>query len=154
MHDPQTDPALDNESLGFLVRKAYRVFARSLNAKLAAHGIPNSNWSALRALWREDGCSQVELAERLQIEKPSLTPVLNSLQRKGLIALVRDGEDKRKTIVLLTPKGRNLKQTLLPIADIVNLEATAGLKQSDVSNLKCLLLAAIENLSKSAKADA
>jgi DNA-binding MarR family transcriptional regulator len=146
MNHQACDPALENESLGFLVRSAYRAFTRSLNGKLAAHDIPTSNWSALRVLWRQDGCSQVELAERLHVEKPSLTPVLVSLKRKGLVTLSRNAEDKRKTIILLTPKGRNLKNTIFPLADAVNREATAGLGRDEVIQIKYLLSTVIENL--------
>jgi DNA-binding MarR family transcriptional regulator len=149
MHHPKPDPTPDNESLGFLVRGAYRAFTRSLNAKLAQHNIPSSNWSALRALWRQDQCSQVDLAERLHVEKSSLSQVLVSLERKGLITLTRNPHDKRKTIVLLTPQGRRLKDEILPFADVVNKEATHGLQESDVIHMKRMLATIIQNLDPS-----
>ncbi len=149
MNHKAPDPALENESLGFLVRSAYRAFTRSLNVKLAAHDIPTSSWSALRVLWRQDGCSQVELAERLHVEKPSLTPVLVTLERKGLVTLNRSSDDKRKSIILLTAKGKNLKNVIFPLADAVNREATAGLKKDEVIQIKYLLSAVIENLKSS-----
>jgi len=149
MHKPQEDPTPDNESLGFLVRGAYRAFTRSLNAQLAQHDIPSSNWSALRALWRQDKCSQVELAERLHVEKSSLSQVLVSLEKKGLVQLTRNTQDKRKTIVELTSKGRQLKDEILPIADVVNTEATNGLDEAEVIHIKRMLAAIIQNLQSS-----
>lgn len=135
-----------DNSLGFLVRHANRALIRSLNNKLAQYDISSSNWTALRALWKGDACTQVELAERLRIEKPSLTPVLTSLQKKGLVTLLRDEEDRRKTLVLLTRKGRKMEEVLLPFADIVNAEAASGFTRDEIRQLKDFLHRIIGNL--------
>lgn len=139
-------PGDADDSLGFLVRHANRALIRSLNNKLAQYDISSSNWTALRALWKQDACTQVELAERLRIEKPSLTPVLTSLQKKGLVTLLRDEQDRRKTLVVLTRKGRKLEEILLPFADIVNAEAATGFTRAEVRQFKDFLHRVIANL--------
>src|SRR5690606_40891085 len=84
------------DGLGFLVRHVHRAFARVLTERLASSGVSAAQWTILRALWREDRCSQVELAARVRVDKASLTQVLVSLERKGLIQRERSQEDRRR----------------------------------------------------------
>lgn len=132
--------------MGFLVRSAHRAFARKLAQRLAEHDLPTSQWSALRALWREDGYSQVELAQRMRVEKASLTSVLVALERKGFIQLARDTEDRRKSIVRLTAAGRKLKTLLLPYASEVNVEATQGIAAAELKTFNKVMQKILENL--------
>jgi MarR family transcriptional regulator, organic hydroperoxide resistance regulator len=133
-------------SLGLLVRSAHRAFVRALAAELAPHGISNAEWSALRVLWRRDGPTQVELAEQLAVEKASVTPVLAALERKGLVRRERDAEDRRKTRLQLTPRGRALEATLLPLGARVNARAEAGLGAQDQATLRRLLCHVLDQL--------
>ena len=120
------------DSLGWLMRTAHRAFVRALAAELAPHGINNAEWSALRVLWREDGLTQVELAERLAVEKASLTQVLAGLEGKRLIERQPDPTDRRKRRIRLTEAGGDLRETLLPLGAQVNARAASGLSASEV----------------------
>jgi DNA-binding MarR family transcriptional regulator len=134
------------ESTGYLVREAHRAFSRTLAERLTPHGISPAQWSALRALWREDGYSQVELAQRMQVEKASLTSVLDALERRGLVTRVRNSEDRRKSHVYLTPAGRQLEKALLPYAGDVNGLATGGIDPIDLEMFQRILRQIIKNL--------
>jgi MarR family transcriptional regulator, organic hydroperoxide resistance regulator len=131
--------AIERESLGLLVRSTHRAFVRALATELAPHGISNAEWSALRVLWRSDPPTQVELAEQLAVEKASVTPVLAGLERKGLVRRGRDAEDRRKTPIHLTARGRALEAALLPLGAQVNARAEAGLGARDRATLRRLL---------------
>jgi len=120
------------DSLGWLMRTAHRAFVRALAAELAPYGINNAEWSALRVLWREDGMTQVELAEHLAVEKASLTPVLAGLEEKRLIERLPDPTDRRKRRIRLTPAGGDLRETLLPLGAQVNARAAGGLSRSEM----------------------
>jgi len=134
------------EGLGFLVRHTHRAFAKRLADRLAPHGISAAQWTVLRALWKEDSVSQVDLAASIRVEKASLTHVLVALEKQQLIHRARSTEDRRRWFVTLTPKGRSLKQELLPIARDIDQLATQGLSESDLRTLKALMAKTLANL--------
>lgn len=134
------------DGLGFLVRHVHRAFARVLAERLAPSGITPAQWTILRALWQEDGCSQVELAARVRVEKASLTHVLISLERRGLIVRERSEEDRRRWYVRLTDEGRALEPELLPHAAEIDAMATESLSPEQVATLKSLLAVLLKNL--------
>jgi DNA-binding MarR family transcriptional regulator len=138
-----------DESIGYLTRYAYRAFVRALAEKLGPHGIASGEWSALRVLWERDGLSQVELAQRMRVEKASLTSVLNNMQSKGLIDRTGDRGDRRKVLIKLTARGRRLKEQLLPYGENVNAVATRGMSAAEIAQLRALLGKLIGNLDAS-----
>jgi DNA-binding MarR family transcriptional regulator len=141
--------ALADPSLGYLVRYAHRAFVKALAQELAPHGISPGEWSALRVMWMREGLSQVELAERMRVEKASLTGVLASLEAKGLVVRARNVEDRRKIKLRLTPAGRKLEARLLACAQAVNERATQGLPPAQVGEVRALLTALVDNLERS-----
>lgn len=135
-------------SLGYVIRYAHRAFVKALAQKLEPHGITTGEWSALRVLWMQEGLTQVELAARMQVERASLTSVLNGLEEKGLIARARNRDDRRKINLRLTPPGRRLEATLLACARSINEKATRGLPAAQVGEVRALLSAFIANLER------
>lgn len=140
------DAEFEHEPLGYLVRHAHRAFARVLSERLLEHDISSGQWTALRALWREDGYSQVELAQRIRVEKASLTALLESLEKKGLIRRERCEEDKRRWNVHLTKPGHALEAVLMPIAPEIEKLAIKGLTKDESATLRKLLVKVWNNL--------
>ena len=85
----------------------------SFKAELAKHRVPWSVWYYLRVLWEHDGISQRELTERVGVMQPNTVSALQTMSKAGWVMIAR-GEDRRSTLVRLTPKGRRLMQRMLP----------------------------------------
>jgi MarR family transcriptional regulator, organic hydroperoxide resistance regulator len=134
------------QGLGYLVRLAHRAFQQTLADRLEPHNITAAQWTILRALWDEDNYSQVDLARRIHVEKASLTPVLEALERTGLVRRRRSPYDRRVWNVQLTKMGRQLRKGLLPYAAQVNALASEGLSKTEVDTLKHLLQKLTNNL--------
>ena len=92
--------------------------------------------------------TQRELSKRAVMREPTTVTALNSLEKGGLVRRVPSKEDRRKVHVFLTPKGRRLKEKLLPFIAEVNAIASQGLKQSDVEELRRVLLSMSASLTK------
>lgn len=138
----------ETQSLGYLVRYAHRAFIKALAGGLEPHGILTAQWSLLRILWDIEGLTQVELAERMLVEKASLTGVLESMQRRGLIIRSRNAEDRRKINITLTAQGRRLKAELLPVATRINRKAARAMTERETAELRRLLAMLIRNLER------
>ncbi len=134
------------QSLGFLSRYAHRAFVKALARELEPHGILPSQWSVLRILWGTSGLSQVELAERMRVEKASLTGVLEGMERKGLIVRTRNAKDRRKINITLTRAAEKLKVRILPCAARINGRAARGMSAVEVGQLRLSLIKLIQNL--------
>jgi len=141
-----SDAAELEESIGYMVRNAHRAYDRVLAEALHPHGILTGQWSLLRVLWHKDDLSQIEVAERMKIERASLTILLNTIEKAGLITRHIDASDRRKQRISLTRKGRALQSVLVPIGMSVNAVALTGLSGSEVKTLRSLLQRVIENL--------
>lgn len=135
-----------DHGLGFLLRKAHRAFVRALARELAPHGVATAEWSVLRVLWHEEGLSQVDLAERMRVERSSLTSVLEGMEKRGLLQRLRDSADRRKVRLHLTQSGRALEPVLLPCGLVANERAVRGISPAKVAAANQLLEQLIANL--------
>jgi len=73
-------------------------------------GLTHSQFLVMVALWETEPLSVKEISALLQLESPSVSPVLKRLQSAGLIERHRDTADERTLRLTLTPRGRELKQ--------------------------------------------
>ena len=65
-------------------------------------------------LWRRDGINQQEIAEIVSKDKSSVTYLINSLVKRGLVKRVENKNDRRNKQVFLTPKGRQKRKIIFP----------------------------------------
>ena len=127
------------QSLGYLIRDCYRIFARRLEALISVHGVKMGQWYFLRELWEQDGLTQRELSNRVGMMEPTTVVAIRGMVKNGLVRRVRDAEDRRKVRIYLTAKGNGLKAQLLPRAREVNEIATHDLSVDEVRQFRGLL---------------
>jgi len=132
--------------LGLLLRNADMTFNRALREQLLRHGITFSQFQHLRHLWEANGLTQVALSRRIGIATASSTAVLDSLEKLRLIRRMRDGRDRRKINVFLTPAGAALEQPLMACAIAVNADARHGLSAAEVATLFAIVEKIVINL--------
>jgi DNA-binding MarR family transcriptional regulator len=138
--------ALD-QSLGWLLNNASRLAARRFSTKLALHNVTPPQWGVLVALWEQDGLSLSELAQRSHFDGPTMTGIVDRLEKAGLVERRRDTTDRRVISVYLTAEGRRLQETLPELGEEANREAVAGLTRDQVDSLVATLRVVIKNLS-------
>ena len=61
-------------------------------------------------LWEEEGLGIKDVAERLQQDSGSITPLVKRLEAEGYLLRARDPRDERNRVLTLTPAGRDLRQ--------------------------------------------
>lgn len=135
-----------SNSLGYLVRKSFRSVSRALEARTSEYGVTASQWHFLRVLWIEDGISQRELSQRVNMREPTTVIAVKRLEKAGLINRKQSPEDGRKINIFLTPKARALKAKLMPLVEEVNNLATRGMTAKEKSELRRLLTKVNQNL--------
>ncbi len=140
-------PSLPLEtSVGYQVRQTHRLVQRALQARIERHGVTLGMWYYLRVLWDRDGITQRELSRVIGTMEPTTLSAIAGMEQAGLVRRERDGGDRRKINVFLTPKGRDLQATLLPFAiEVVEL-ATRSMTTRERTMLLGLLRSMQEHL--------
>lgn len=114
----------------------------TLNRTLLQHFRDNSipltreQWSVLAVLWKREGCSQQVLANETYRDKPSITRLVDNMEKEGLVVRKPDKEDRRLNLIFLTPKGRSYEKKALEVVTKIEQIATQGLKSDEISIFK------------------
>src|SRR5215475_11719508 len=112
--------------------------ARRLQKNLRSAGldITIEQWTVLYHLWKEDCLSQQELCNRTYRDKPSITRLIDNLERQKLLKRASHKNDKRINLVCLTDAGRALQQTTLELANQTMDEALQDVRKDDIEVVK------------------
>ena len=140
--------AVPNDRLAHLVKDVTRAFVRALQMRLAQHSVSFGHWAFLRILWERDGLNQRELSDQAGVMEPTTFSAIQAMERLGYIARERRPENRRMVFIHLTPKGRQLKGKLVPLAEGVNSIGIRGIKAADVTATRRTLLAILDNLAR------
>jgi DNA-binding MarR family transcriptional regulator len=122
--------------------------ARRLQKNFRAAGldITIEQWSILYHLWKEDCLSQQELCNRTFRDKPSITRLIDNLEKQKLVKRVSSSEDKRINMVCLTDAARSLQEKTLEIANETMDEALIGVNREEIEMVKNVLQKVYDNL--------
>ncbi len=116
MEDRMAALKLGNQ-LCFPLYAASRAVIRQYHDSLAELGLTYTQYIALMVLWEEDEVHIKELSRKLFLDTGTLTPLLKSMEQKGLITRNRDRNDERSVLVCLTEKGRALQEKAVGIPE-------------------------------------
>ena len=109
-----TNTSQDDELISQMFRTA-RIFTRTLNDVLSAHGIHNAELAVLRVIQKHCGISQADLIQTLQVEAASISRTLERMEKKHCIRR-QPLEKGRGKYIQLTQEGETLCQQLRPAA--------------------------------------
>lgn len=135
----QADLGRHDQGCSHRMREITKLFARPLLLRLNRHGVTFGEWRFLRVLWERDGISQSELSDLLGMTSAATVFSVNLLERDGFAERVPDSTDRRRMLIYLTPKGRALRERLMPYARSIRLAAFAGFSEREMRQLDLML---------------
>ncbi len=100
---------LDNQ-LCFRIYTASRLIIQAYTPVLTPLGITYPQYLVLMVLWEQDSQPVNDIAHRLMLETNTVTPLLQRMEKLGIITRRKGEKDKRQQIVSLTEKGRAMEQ--------------------------------------------
>ena len=101
------------ESLVELLARANHLLTESLRAQVKWQGISGTEWRVLAALLERDGVAMTTLADMVLFKQPTLTKAVDRMERAQLVQRRTPNEDRRRTTVHLTERGRRIAAPLL-----------------------------------------
>lgn len=140
---PRGLPGTTEAAFRALIR-AYGLIKHLQEPYFARFGVSGSQWGVLRTLHRAEqeglpGLRLTDLSERLLIRPPSVTGVVDRLQRLGLAARSASETDLRAKCVRLTPAGRALVERVLKGHEARIQAILGGLSLKEQERLRRLL---------------
>ncbi|CAN5655179.1 MarR family transcriptional regulator [soil metagenome] len=112
----------------------------------AALEITIEQWSILYHLWQEDCISQQDLCKRTYRDKPSMTRLVDNLEKQKLVKRIASKEDRRKNLICLTQAAKDLQHLTVDMANQTMDEALTGLSKTEIETAKKVLYQVYENL--------
>jgi homoprotocatechuate degradation regulator HpaR len=97
--------------------KAREAVMRSFIPVLREHDLSAQQWRVLRALLEVDDRDASEISERCAILLPSLSRILQNLDRRGLIRRKTCVNDQRRSLISITKNGRRLAEVIAPVSE-------------------------------------
>ena len=107
---------------------------RKLSRNFRQEGIDISpeQWTILLSLWEKDGVTQQELCNATFKDKPSMTRLIDNMERQHLVVRISDKKDRRTNLVHLTKTGRELEGKAFVIANQTLKEGLEGVSMEDL----------------------
>ena len=135
-------------NFGFLLNDVARLLRTRFDRQTKTLGLTRSQAWVVTHLYRQDGQTQSELAELLEIEKPTLGRLLDRLEEKHWIRRESDEIDRRAKRVYLTNAAGPEMKALRQIAASVRREALAGIDKEEQERFVDALINIKQNLVK------
>lgn len=137
-----------SELYSFMTGKASTAIARRLqkNFKQAGIDITVEQWSVLYQLWKADGLSQQELCNTTFRDKPSITRLVDNLEKLKLVKRVASKDDRRMNIIYLTEQASQLELQTMEVANTTLNEALEGVSAENINICKEVLQVVYDNL--------
>ena len=135
-------------NLGLLIRSAHNSMTERFVQNVFNSGLDISmdQWMILGPIWQLKSPSQKELGEICFRDKPSITRIINSLEKKSLVVRVPDQIDHRIKRVVLTKAGKQLFYDVLPIMEKTREEVRGDIPEEEIQIFKNVLSKIIKNL--------
>ncbi len=138
------------DTVGYMLAQVCRLHRQRADVLLNQIGLHVGQEMFLCGLWANEGVTQTELAEILQLQPATVTNTLQRLEREKIIERRDDLDDQRVSRVYTTEKGRSLERLVNEKWSQLESEAFDGFTVEERVLLRRLLQLAYQNLAHGA----
>ncbi|MBI3451251.1 MAG: MarR family transcriptional regulator [Rhodospirillales bacterium] len=128
-----------DDYLSYLLARASHRVSREFHAQLKPAGLSVPQWRVLATLVDTPGMSLGALAEAVLFKQPTLTKVIDRMERDGWVGRQYGQRDRRKIRVVITPRGRKVVRGLLVKAKAHERTCLAAFTDAEIAKLKRML---------------
>ena len=141
---------LDHQ-LCFALYAASNAVTRAYRKPLGLLGLTYPQYLAMLVLWQQGGQTVKGLADALQLDSSTLTPLLKRLALAGLVKRRRDHRDERIVRIELSAAGAALQHPVAAVQQAV--ACRTGLHDDEIADLRSRLHALVETMAAAALAE-
>jgi DNA-binding MarR family transcriptional regulator len=118
------------------VQRAARALARRFDEALRPFELTNGQFSLMMSLNRPQPAPMAAVASLLAMDRTTLTAALKPLERRGLVKVTADPDDRRSRLITLTAQGMTLLARAVPVWQRTHEEVEAVLPEGDPNRLR------------------
>lgn len=136
------------EVFDILTGKITGVINRSLLSAFANGGIniTTEQWTVLECLWNQDNVTQQTLCDLTRKDRPSMTRLIDNLEKLDLVKRMAHARDRRKNMIQLTPNGASIMIKTRQIVSNVVDKALHNIDPDQIPIARSLLKKIMRNL--------
>lgn len=134
-----------SDSATYLANLLARSLSRALQERARKLGFAPGQFPLLLELWGEEGLTQKQLLDRLDVEQATLANTLARMDRDGLITRQRNSQDRRSIQIFLTDKARAMRDAALQAANEADGLHFAGFRRFEKELFLEYMRMALEN---------
>jgi len=138
----------NDELFNILVGKISTAINRTFLRAFANEGIEitTEQWSVMACLWQRDKVTQQALCSLTLKDKPSMTRLIDKLERRNLVTRVADHNDRRINLIHLTETGTQLQQRATNLVEELVSKALNGITEEELIVSRVVLKKIMTNL--------
>lgn len=125
--------------LSYLLARASHEVSREFHHELKPYGLTVLEWRVLATLEGSDGCSLGEVAEAVLFKQPTVTKLIDRMERDGWVRRLRGTGDRRRVRVVMTDRGHKVVGELLAKAKKHEAACLGSYAEGEIENLKRIL---------------
>lgn len=138
----------NDEVFTILTGKISNAINRTFLRAFAAEGIDitTEQWSVLACLWNKDKVTQQNLCSLTSKDKPSMTRLIDNLEKRNLVTRVSDHMDRRINLIHLTAAGAKLQNKATEIVQNIALKTLKNISDEELELSRNVLRKIMSNL--------
>ncbi|WP_346915779.1 MarR family transcriptional regulator [Clostridium sp.] len=136
-----------DDCIAFITNKSAKKLADEFNRRLQEHGTTRVQWIALFYIGKAGEISQKELSDYMDIKESSMVRLIDRMEKEELVERRKDSEDRRITKIILTDRGKFLKEELMPIGQEFQNDVVKGISKENLEVFKEVLQRMTYNIS-------
>jgi DNA-binding MarR family transcriptional regulator len=137
----EATPVVRDCCLCLHTQRAARALARRFDEALRPLDLTNGQFSLLMSLNRPAPPNLGSVANLLAMDRTTLTAALKPLERRGLVRVAVDKEDRRSRLLAITPAGRALLNKAFPVWKKTHAEVEKEISGMSADRLRSVLRA-------------
>ena len=142
----RTAPSEARREILFQLADVARTMRTYVDQRAREHGMTRAQWGVLARLERQEGMTQAEMAEALEVQPITLLRLIDRLCEQDLVIRRPHPRDRRANLLYLTDKGRATLVRLAPLGREVTGDVLASMPEKDVTELLRALLVVRSNI--------
>lgn len=135
-----------DDCIAFITNKSAKKLADEFNRRLQENGTTRVQWIALFYIGKAGEISQKELSDYMDIKESSMVRLIDRMEKEELVERRKDSEDRRITKIILTDKGKFLKEELMPRGQEFQDDVLKGISKENLEIFKEVLQRMTNNI--------
>ena len=138
----------NDEVFSILTGKISSAINRTFLRAFVAEGIDitTEQWSVLACLWKKDKVTQQVLCDLTSKDKPSMTRLIDKLEKSNLVTRVSDHNDRRTNLIHLTDAGNALQLKATEIVKLITSRTLNNVTEEELAIVRSVLKRIMANL--------